>query len=114
VADTGISPPRGGLWAIDRACEGARFHSPTPLVLTEVALAPDGEGTTVKLCGLCADTLAVFQALLVAHQGIVHWQVRRDFGNVLRALAMTGWEDYCSRHPEMTNETDAALEANGV
>lgn len=63
-------------------CEGAKFHSPTPLLVHDVEL-PDGG--TAKLCGSCRDNLAVLLALL-ADDPALAWNVRREFGNKLRSL----------------------------
>lgn len=63
------------------ACEGAKFHSPTPLVLHEI----DIDGRTVTLCGTCWSNVAVLRALL-SHHGELPWPVRREFGNKLRGL----------------------------
>lgn len=93
-----ITVPKQGWFARESECVGARFHSPTPLVLRDVWLSPDeGAGESVLLCGTCADNLGVLQALLVKHDGEVPWPVRREFGNLVRALALRGWEDYVSR-----------------
>jgi hypothetical protein len=73
----------GRLAVEGTGCEGAKFHSPSTLLLNKVDL-PDGR--TVALCGTCRDNLAVL-ALLLAHYGQdLPWPVRREFGNVLRAL----------------------------
>lgn len=89
--------PTTGSFARDSDCVGARFHSPNPLVVREVALGPDGEGPIALLCGTCADNLAVLQSLLLRFDGEVEWPVRREFGNLIRALALRGWEDYKMR-----------------
>jgi hypothetical protein len=97
VSVAGLVAPDGGWFAIVDECEGARFHSPNPLVLRKVFLAPDGTGITANVCGTCADNLTVLQRLLVKCDGDVDWPVRREFGNLVRALAQKGWEDYQSR-----------------
>lgn len=94
--EAGITPETGSF-ARETDCEGARFHSPNPLVIREVCLAPDNEGVSALLCGTCADNLAVLQSLLLRHDGDVEWPVRREFGNLVRALALRGWEDYKMR-----------------
>lgn len=81
-------------------CEGARFHSPTPLFVQETALVNPEWGKravpspTALLCGTCRDNLLVLQALLGAHQGALAWEVRREFGNDIRRLAAQGWEAF--------------------
>lgn len=86
-----------GVLALRRECEGAKFHSPTPLVLHETPLAPSGEGPTAVLCGTCCSNLTVLQHLLAEHDGDLPWAVRREFGNLVRALALRGWR---ADHPE--------------
>jgi len=93
----GVSPPEGGWFAREDECEGARFHSPNPLVLRDVPLAPDGVGARARLCATCADNLSVLKGLLRQADGDVAWPVRREFGNLIRALALRGWEDYKAR-----------------
>lgn len=81
-----------GVLSLEGECEGAKFHSPTPLILHEVALAPSGAGTTALLCATCCDNLRVLQHLLTTNAGDVPWVVRREFGNMIRALALRGWQ----------------------
>ena len=94
-------PPPEGEYADGHACQGARFHSPTPLVLTRVWITPeplesarDSNVLQVMLCPTCAANLRVLQRLLVATKGELPWKVRREFGNDLRLLAMKGWERF--------------------
>jgi len=101
IDDVTIEVPRAGRFTRDEVeCLGARFHSPSPLVVVEVPLAPDGVGETAWLCGTCSDNLAVLQALLREYDGNVEWPVRREFGNAVRALALKGWEDYVGRRTD--------------
>lgn len=72
----------GSLAVEGTECEGAKFHSPGPLVLFEVA-TPE---RTVRLCGTCRANYFVLRALLAHHGGELPWPVRREFGNRLRAL----------------------------
>lgn len=72
-----------GAIAADAECEGAKFHSPTPLLLHEVALPGD---RTAILCGICRDNSSVLSALMVTFAEELEWPVRREFGNRLRAL----------------------------
>jgi hypothetical protein len=76
----------------EAACEGAKHHSPTPLMVKEVSLSPSGGGTTAWLCGTCADNLAVLQHLR-SQQGDLSWPLLREFGNRIRALAQRGWSE---------------------
>lgn len=70
------------------ACEGSKHHSPSPLLVREVQVAP---GQQAWLCGTCEGNLSVLQHLLVAHDGALPWPVRRCFGNLIRALAERSW-----------------------
>lgn len=98
-----------GEWTLpgadDMPCEGARFHSPTPLFTEFTRLVPEawlvGYGInpsvlpqTAWLCGTCRDNLAILQQIYLASNGDVPWAVRREFGNDLRALASRGWTYY--------------------
>lgn len=87
LAETDCSGLPGTL-ALDRECAGAKFHSPTPLVLHEVEVG----GDPVLLCGTCAANLRVLQHLLVQTDGDLPWTVRREFGNLIRAIALRGWQ----------------------
>ena len=87
LAETDTSALPGTL-SYDRECAGAKFHSPTPLLLTEVALGEE----SVWLCGTCCDNLRVLQHLLAEHDGDLPWTVRREFGNLIRAIALRSWE----------------------
>lgn len=62
-----------------RVCEGAKFHSPNPLVLHEVRLPG---GREVLLCGTCRDQLRVLHLLGPNPD----WSVARCFGNRVRLL----------------------------
>lgn len=62
-------------------CEGAKFHSPTPL---RVHLVDLGTGRWVTLCGTCRDNAAVL--VLLEQLGIDDVPWRRGFGNRLRRL----------------------------
>lgn len=73
-----------GVLAYDRACEGAKFHSPNPLLLNEVPVA----GEVVLLCGTCLANLRVLQHLMRQTDHRPPWPVLRDFGNQIRALAL--------------------------
>lgn len=74
---------KGTAFALDgRVCEGARFHSPTPLLLREVRVGK----RKALLCGACADNFALLKALIKEYDGNPPWEVRREFGNQMRAL----------------------------
>lgn len=74
-----------GLPATERDCEGAKFHSPTPLLLHEVELS---DGRVVWLCGVCRANASVLAALIAQFAQELEWPVRREFGNRLRALVI--------------------------
>lgn len=78
-------------------CEGALFHSPQPLVLRRVALVPPEWAHVpdrVVLCGTCEANLRLFQHLLHVHGGKLAWPVRREVGNIIRALGLRSWQVY--------------------
>lgn len=95
-----------GTWRLpgdDTAtCEGAKFHSPTPMFTHDVPLIPAEWDAAISamhsprayLCGVCRDKLLILQQILAAHDGKVPWEVRREFGNEVRALALRGWDKY--------------------
>ena len=96
-----ILPPGDG-WV---ACEGSKFHSPTPMVTKPywmsgaVEYALDGThakkiGDAVPLCGTCSSNLTVILRLMAATDGGLPWEVRREFGNTIRALADRAWSYY--------------------
>lgn len=82
--DTSVLP---GTLAVEHVCEGAKFHSPNPLVLHRVRI---GEQERL-LCGTCQANLEVLRHLLVHNDGELDWKVRREFGNQIRALAEMEW-----------------------
>ena len=70
-------------------CVGAKFHSPHPLVVEYVGVI--GLEEHIPLCGTCSDNLRVFLSLMTASEGSLPWEVRREFGNRLRAWGMKAW-----------------------
>lgn len=94
----GTKPPVSSIFSLHAPCTGAKHHSPTPLVVRTVVLDPerrtDVAAPTATLCGTCADNVGVLMGLMHHHDGVVPWAVRRDFGNLIRALAQRGWEWY--------------------
>lgn len=87
LAQTDTSDLSGDL-SYDRVCEGAKFHSPNPLVLHTVSV-----GTKeLLLCGTCRANLEVLRHLLAHNGGELDWPVRREFGNQIRAIAETEWK----------------------
>lgn len=101
LAQGDVSTLPGKLNIEEEGCEGAKFHSPNPLLVSEVPLvSPLWPGVTtldplVWLCGNCADNLRVYQLLLGQHAGQLEWPIRREFGNLIRALGDKGWKQYC-------------------
>ena len=91
-----------GMWHLpgdpEAVCEGSKFHSPTPMFVAEVPLIPrswgeehSAAGPVVRLCGTCRDNLAILRQIFVQTKGEVPWEVRREFGNTIRALAERAW-----------------------
>ena len=102
-----------GTWQLpgtdDRSCEGARFHSPTPLFVRDVPLVkpewwPEDQRRTwswptAYLCGICRDNLDILLQMLKATEGNLDWPIRREFGNELRSLALKGWKWFETHRP---------------
>jgi hypothetical protein len=95
----GLSLP-GILAEAELVCQGARFHSPRPLVVREYVVrggkvipvdTTESPEDSVWLCGTCASNVEVMTSLLVAYNGSLSWQARREFGNDVRAIAERGW-----------------------
>lgn len=95
----GLSLP-GILAEAELVCEGARFHSPRPLVVREYVVRGskvtpveglDAPEDAVWLCGTCASNVEVMSSLLDAYNGALAWEARREFGNSVRAIAERGW-----------------------
>lgn len=94
-----IYPNNGSVFSSEHECEGAKFHSPNPLIVHETNLVPwDSHAAvhTAWLCGTCRSNLWVYQRLLQERRGDIPWEVQRSFGNAIRALAKQGWEIYAS------------------
>lgn len=102
--------PLPGVLTEVQGCEGAKFHSPQPLLVREYGLdgalvfPTDGPHTeeydTVWLCGTCAANLTVLLCLLKAHDGDLPWEARREFGNLVRALGMRAWQHYLTQQEQ--------------
>ena len=93
----GITPPFRSEFSHSMECEGAKFHSPTPLILHEVDLIPWDQTAPrlyVKLCGTCRDNLWVYQQIMLRNDGDMTWELQRCFGNRIRGLAKRAWDTY--------------------
>lgn len=100
IADAGGLRLPGILAESELACEGARFHSPRPLVVREYVVrdgavvivdGPETHEAGVWLCGTCASNVEVMASLMAAYDGALPWAARREFGNSVRAIAESGW-----------------------
>ena len=83
-------------------CQGSRHHSPTPLVArphipSQVLGSGLVDDETWLLCGTCWDNLCVYLSVLTAYNGGAPLQVRRDFGNGVRAIGDRVWADHLKR-----------------
>ena len=82
-------------------CEGSKFHSPRPLLVRPYDLAGDdvplAECDKVNLCGICEDNLALYLGILAAYEGETPCSVRKDFGNIIRALGDRAWSHHLKR-----------------
>lgn len=95
-ASLGASLP--GIFQDGVSCDGSEYHTPNPLLVHRYQLTADlvltAESTTGRvmlLCGTCADNLRVLLTLLRSADGVLPWEVRREFGNKIRQLGMTAW-----------------------
>ena len=102
--------------ADDQKCEGAVFHSPRPLFVKSTPLVlsewwPEdwfiGGRPDAWLCGTCRDNLSILLQMLHHTDGELRWEVRREFGNDLRALAMKGWA-WFAEHRSQATPTEGA------
>jgi hypothetical protein len=102
-----LSPDDGWGGSFEHPCEGSRHHSPTPLrtypvYLSQVvssAVAGDATDTQggedqVWLCSTCEDNLQVFCTFLHSTNGALVWDVKREFGNIIRDLGQRAWAHY--------------------
>lgn len=99
VTQAGGLPLPGVLAETDGPCQGARFHSPRPLIVREYLVRDNSlvEVTSVVapsdavwLCATCASNVEVLVTLLRLH-GALPWSARREFGNAVRSIAERGW-----------------------
>jgi hypothetical protein len=77
-----------GLPTDQHECQGAKFHSPRPMIVQSFEISRStGQDEIVYLCGTCTDNVKVLLALLRARNGDVPWTVKRCFGNLVRGVA---------------------------
>lgn len=91
-------------WLTSSRCEGAKFHSPAPMLIQPIALGSavarlvlgqpvvSSGAETVYLCSTCRDNLTVYLCVLYAHSGSTPDSVRRDFGNLTRSMGDRAWK----------------------
>jgi hypothetical protein len=65
-------------------CQGAKFHSPRPLV---VRAYETRDGGVIHLCPVCKDNIDLYDYLIGLYHDELPWPIRREFGNVLREAA---------------------------
>jgi hypothetical protein len=111
-----------GVLAEHQNCQGSKYHTPNPLVLrcyvvrwkpnervgytatgeeviqygeagrTELLHCKESDPDSLWLCGTCAANLEIFLSLMDATNGVMSWQVRREFGNLIRSLGLENWK----------------------
>jgi hypothetical protein len=79
---------RPGIPADNLSCQGAKFHSPRPMILHPF---PGADRTTIHLCGTCADNVRLLISL--SRVAEVPWTARRCFGNTVRKVAENATEE---------------------
>lgn len=96
----------------DRECEGAKHHSPRPLTVKDTSLVrrewwhedyPSPiwlNAPRAYLCGTCRGNLSILLQMLHHAEGDLPWEVRREFGNDIRALATKGWVWFTGDRPK--------------
>lgn len=107
----------GGSWKLpgedSEPCEGSAHHSPRPLFTQPTRLVLERWFTTIPhgkqmwllapdawLCGTCRDNLNILLQMTYAAGGDLEWEIRREFGNTIRALATKGWEWFVEHRPK--------------
>jgi hypothetical protein len=73
-----------GRITVGRSCQGAKFHSPTPLLVYPRLI---GE-RSVWLCGNCMAALQVYEQVALEHGGQVPTSATRAFANWVRDMAL--------------------------
>lgn len=98
IEEYGLLDEVGGVPG--KECAGSKFHSPTPLVCVQVDLAdlfmisPALNADPLWTCPNCLINLRIFVRLLIASDGALPWETRRQFGNLIRELGVKTWESY--------------------
>lgn len=72
----------------EHPCEGAKFHSPTPLTTRSFT----DRGLSVWLCPTCTDKLEIFLHLHDTDAHALTFDVMREFGNAIRLLGQKAVE----------------------
>jgi hypothetical protein len=91
--------PNSGVLIKDNDCEAAKFHAPKPMVVRRVSLTPWGKSKALEtawVCGICADSLAMYQQFLAHFNGNIPYDISNRFSPSLRRLALRGWRLYRS------------------
>ena len=88
------APPYGDRSA-QHPCQGARFHSPTPLTTSMLALPT---GRQVSLCPTCSANLGMFIHLAHVAPEKLTWPVLREFGNTIRAMGQDSMDAIHDKH----------------
>jgi hypothetical protein len=99
LLDTLRFPNSGILAQGDEVCEAAKFHAPKPMVVRRVSLTPWSREPleTAWVCGICADSLAMYQQFLAHFNGNIPYDLANRFAPSLRRIAVRGWQLYRSR-----------------
>lgn len=75
--------------AVVNPCQGAKFHSPRPLVTQVYVEDPDLDlECAIWLCPTCYENLRVLLHLAGSSSDPLEWTILREFGNQLRALGL--------------------------
>ena len=69
-------------FTLRHACQGSKFHSPTPLVVHRVIINQQA----FFLCGTCQDNVELLSDLIGAEGDSISWVVLREFGTQIRNL----------------------------
>lgn len=77
-----------GITTEQYTCQGAKFHSPRPMIVHPFRTGrKEGGDKIIYLCGTCLDNVLVLLALLKGRDGEISWPVKQCFGNITRSVA---------------------------